>query len=136
MPSASDTHSMNKLIRKLESIATLSAEERQAVQSLPVRTRVLAPRQDIVRDGDKPSQCCLLLSGWACRYKIIGEGRRQIFSFHIPGDIPDLQSLHIGTMGHSLATLTEAAVAFIPHKSMQDLTARFPNIAAVLWRDT
>src|SRR3954464_14901151 len=48
----------------------------------------------------------------------------------------DLQSLHIGTMDHSLATLTEAAVAFIPHKSMQDLTARFPNIAAVLWRDT
>src|ERR1700712_845511 len=136
MPSASDNHTMTMLIRKLESIATLSAEERQAIQSLPVKTRVLQPRQDIVRDGDKPSQCCLLLSGWACRYEIIGEGRRQIFSFHIAGDIPDLQSLHIGTMDHSLATLTEAVVAFIPHESMRDLTARFPGIAAILWRDT
>jgi CRP-like cAMP-binding protein len=136
MPSASDHHAMNMLIRKLESIATLSPEERRAIESLPVRTRVLAPRQDIVREGDKPSQCCLLLDGWACRYKIIGEGRRQIFSFHIPGDVPDLQSLHIHTMDHSLCTLTEASVAFIPHESLLDLTTRFPNIAAILWRDT
>jgi len=136
MPSTSDTNPLNVLIRKLESIATLSPEEREAVLSLPVKTRTLAPRQDIVRDGDKPSQCCLLLSGWACRYKIIAEGRRQIFSFHIAGDIPDLQSLHIHTMDHSLCTLTQATVAFIPHGSMRDLTARFPGVAATLWRDT
>ena len=136
MPSASDTNAMNVLIRKLESIATLSAEEREAIQSLPVKTRVLQPRQDIVRDGDKPSQCCLILDGWACRYKLVGEGRRQILSFHIAGDTPDLQSLHIHTMDHSLCTLTEATVGFIPHERLRDLTARFPSIAAVLWRDT
>ncbi|WP_366849543.1 Crp/Fnr family transcriptional regulator [Methylobacterium sp.] len=89
-----------------------------------------------MRDGDRPSQCCLLLSGWACRYKLLSEGRRQILSFHIPGDPPDLQSLHIQTMDHSLATLTEAKVAFISHESLRDLTARFPGIAAILWRDT
>ena len=136
MSSVSDSHSLSVLIRKLESIAHLSEDEREAILSLPVRTRVLGPRQDIVRDGDKPSQCCLLLDGWTFRYKIIGEGRRQIFSFHVPGDIPDLQSLHIHTMDHSLATVTEATVAFIPHESLLDLTTRFPNIAAILWRDT
>jgi len=127
---------MSMLIRKLESIATLSDEERQAILSLPVRTRVLQARQDIVRDGDKPSQCCLLLNGWAYRYKLLGGGRRQIFSFHVPGDIPDLQSLHIHTMDHSLATQTEATLAFIPHENLLDLIARFPGVAALLWRDT
>ncbi len=39
-------------------------------------------------------------------------------------------------MDHSLATLTKAVVAFIPHESLHDLTARFPNLAAVFWRDT
>jgi CRP-like cAMP-binding protein len=129
-------HSLRMLIRKLESIAHLSDEERQAIESLPIRTRVLQPRQDIVRDGDKPSQCCLLLDGWACRYKLLSEGRRQILSFHIPGDIGDLQSLHIQSMDHSLGTLTTATVAFIPHESLRELTARFPGVAAILWRNT
>jgi CRP-like cAMP-binding protein len=124
------------LLRKLESIAPLSDAERHAVESLPVRVRALGSRQDIVRDGDMASQCCLILEGWACRYKIIGEGKRQIFSFHIAGDIPDLQSLHIPLMDHSLATMTQATVAFIPHQAMRELTAQYPNIAAVLWRDT
>ena len=124
------------LIRKLESIATLSDEERRAVASLPVKVRSLKARQDIVRDGDTALQCCLVLEGWLCRYKIVGDGKRQIFSFHIAGDIPDLQSLHIPLMDHSLATMTAATVAFVPHEAMHDLTARFPGIAAKLWRDT
>ncbi|WP_322098537.1 Crp/Fnr family transcriptional regulator [Methylobacterium planeticum] len=127
---------MNTLVHKLQSIATLSDEERQAILSLPARTRILAPRQDIVHDGDKPSQCCLILDGWTCRYKMLSEGRRQIFSFHIPGDIPDLQSLHLHTMDHSLGTITQATVAYIPHESMRELSTRFPRIGEVLWRDT
>ena len=124
------------LIRKLESITTLSEEERAAIERLPVKVRTFKPRQDIVRDGDTASQCCVILDGWLCRYKIVGDGKRQIFSFHIAGDTPDLQSLHIPLMDHSLATMTAATAAFIPHEALHDLTARFPSIAAKLWRDT
>ena len=136
MPSTAIPHAMAVLVRKLESATNLSAAERDAVQSLPMKTRTLPPRQDIVRDGDTPSQSFLLLSGWACRYKLLSEGRRQIFSFHMPGDIPDLQSLHIPALDHSLCALTEATVGFIPHESLRDLTARFPALAALFWRDT
>jgi CRP-like cAMP-binding protein len=136
MPSAPDQHATTKLVCKLESIATLTDEERRAIESLPVKVRHLDARQDIVRDGDHPAHCCLVLDGWTCRYKLLSEGKRQIFSFHVAGDIPDLQSLHIHTMDHSLATVTKATVAFIPHESMRELTAGHPNIAALLWRDT
>ena len=129
-------HPLQPLIRKLESVTQLSDEERQAIEALPVRVRALRPRQDIVRDGDLATQCCLILEGWAYRYKVLNEGRRQIFSFHIAGDIPDLQSLHIPLMDHTLGTLTQATVAFIPHESLHQLTARFPTIAAAFWRDT
>ncbi|WP_345821714.1 Crp/Fnr family transcriptional regulator [Methylobacterium fujisawaense] len=136
MRSAPDQHALGMLIRKLESIATLSDTERQAIQGLPVRIHHLNARQDIVRDGDQPTHCCLVLEGWACRYKLFRQGKRQIMSFHIPGDIPDLQSLHVRTMDHSLATLTKAIVAFIPHENLRELTARHPGLAAVFWRDT
>ena len=124
------------LVRKLESIATLTDEERSAIESLPASSRELKPQQDIVRDGDRPSQCCVILSGWAYRYKLLGEGKRQITSFHVPGDMPDLLSLHLHVMDHNLATLTACRVALIPHDAIRQLTQSNPNIAALLWRDT
>jgi len=136
MPSSFGQSGIDTLIRKLGSIANLSDEERQAIERLPVRINHLDARQDIVRDGDMPSHCCLILDGWACRYKLLSQGKRQILSFHIAGDIPDLQSLHVHTMDYSLATMKRATVAFIPRENLQELSARFPNLAALLWRDT
>jgi CRP-like cAMP-binding protein len=136
MPSAPDQHATTKLIRKLESIAAVSNAERRAIESLPVRVHHFDARQDIVRDGDQTTHCCLVLDGWACRYKLLSEGKRQIFSFHVAGDTPDLSSLHVPVTDHGLATVTKATVGFIPHESMRELTARHSNIAALLWRDT
>src|SRR5215203_6375668 len=63
-------------------------------------------------------------------------GKRQIFSFHIPGDIPDLQSLHLNVMDHNLGTLTPCKLAFIPHEKLTEFFRRCPRIGDVMWRDT
>ena len=109
----SDEAPLSPLIRRLESIAPVSDDERRAITALPIMVRELKADADIVRDHDRPSQCCAILEGFACRYKILPGGRRQIMSFHIPGDIPDLQSLHLEIMDHSLATVVPTKVAFI-----------------------
>jgi CRP-like cAMP-binding protein len=132
-PYTTDPH---PLVRKLESIVDLTSEERAALHDLPVMQRDLHAGQDIVREGDRPSQACLILDGWTFRYKIAGDDRRQIFSFHVPGDIPDLLSLHIKTMDHSLATLTACRVGFIQHRALLDLFGRHPRMSDVFWRDT
>ncbi|WP_336490021.1 Crp/Fnr family transcriptional regulator [Methylobacterium nigriterrae] len=129
-------YSLTVLLRKLGSIGPLSPEERQAIERLPATVRVLEPRQEIVREGERPSHCFLVLDGWVCSYKIISQGRRQIFAFHVPGDLPDLQSLHVPVLDHSFCTLTHTTLAFVPHESLRELTARFPNIAALFWRAT
>jgi CRP-like cAMP-binding protein len=127
---------LNPLVRKLESIVALTAEEREAVLRIPVTLRTLKADQDIVRDQDRPSQCCLILEGFACRYKMLREGKRQILSFHIPGDIPDLQSLHLEVMDHSLGTLTASKVALIPHDVVRAFLRAHPRIGDIFWRDT
>ena len=57
-------------------------------------------------------------------------------SFYIPGDIPDLQSLHLEVMDHSLATVVTSKVAFIPHEVVRSFLRAHPRIADVFWRDT
>jgi CRP-like cAMP-binding protein len=133
-PNSHPEHS--RLIRKLESIVELSNEEREAVLGLPMTIRSVGADQDIVRVGDRPSECCLLIEGFACRYKLTAEGKRQIMSFHIPGDIPDLQSLHLDVMDHGLGTLIPSKVGFIQHDDLRGLCRRCPRIGDVFWRDT
>src|SRR5688500_351223 len=89
------THS---LLRKMESIVTLTDQERAALQRLPMQVQTIRADQDLVREGDRPSRSCLIIDGFTSRYSVTEKGKRQIFSFHIPGEIPDLQSLHIHTM--------------------------------------
>jgi CRP-like cAMP-binding protein len=124
------------LIRKLESTTFVSEDERAAILALPAIVKDFAADRDIVCEGDRPSQCCLLVEGFLCRYKLSPDGKRQIVSFHVPGDIPDLQSLHIDVMDHSLATMVASKVAFIPHEAVRKLTHGQPRIADAFWRDT
>ncbi len=69
------------------------------------------------------------------RYKIL-DGKRQIFSFHIPGDIYDAQSFLLDEMDHSVATLTPCKVAVISHMAMKDLTETYPRIGRAIWKET
>jgi CRP-like cAMP-binding protein len=124
------------LIRKLESIAPLAPEEKAALLRLPLRLRAIAADQDIVQEGNTPSECCLLVEGFACRYNVTTQGRRQILSFHISGDIPDLQSLHLGVMDHSVATLVPSQLAFIQHDDLHSLMRDHPRLGHLFWRDT
>ncbi|HST94183.1 MAG TPA: Crp/Fnr family transcriptional regulator [Microvirga sp.] len=124
------------LIRKLESIAPVAPEEKAAILRLPLRLKAIAADQDIVREGDTPSECCLLVEGFACRYNMTAEGKRQILSFHISGDIPDLQSLHLSVMDHSLGTLIPCKLAFIQHDDLRTLMHDHPRLGDLFWRDT
>ena len=130
------TDEHERLVRKLQSIKVLSPEDVEGLKTLPLILKLLASQEDVVSEGDRPSQCCLLLEGYLCRYKILPSGGRQIMSVHTPGDIPDLQSLHLKVMDHSLCALTPAKVAYIPHTAVRALISQFPRIGDAFWRDT
>jgi len=131
-PSASH----NLMIRKLESIVSLSDEEKQALRGLPIQVTSLKTDSDIVRVGDRPSHSFLLVEGFTCVYKLTAEGNRQIVAFHVPGDMPDLHSLHLKVMDTSMATVTPCTVGFIQHEALIQICDRYPRISAAFWRET
>src|SRR5215211_5652123 len=124
------------LIRRLENAFTLAENERAALLNLPLQVTTLRADQDIVREGDRPTRSCALLEGFAAMFKVTAEGKRQITAFYIPGDIPDLQSLHLEVLDTSLGTLTPSKVGFIQHEVLQELCDRHPRIARAFWRET
>ena len=126
----------NPLIRRIESVFTLTKAERKALETLPMQLAVIKDNQDIVREADRPSRSCLILSGFTCTYKVTKQGKRQIMTFSIAGDIPDLQSLHLPVLDSSIGTLTTCRVGFITHDDLRALCTRCPRIAAAFWRET
>src|SRR5215217_762461 len=73
----------NILFRKLRSISPLSDDEKHCLLTLPHSMKSVGPDQDVVREGQRPTECCLVVEGFVCRYTLTAEGKRQIFSFHI-----------------------------------------------------
>src|SRR5215218_5848467 len=125
-----------KFVRRLESILTLSDEDIRLLSEMPTTVRSYRTDQDIVREGDSPSQCCLLLDGFLYRHKIANGSSRQIMSFHVPGDIPDLHSLHLSRMDHNLTSLGPTVVAFVPHSYFREILPRSQRLTHALWRET
>lgn len=124
------------LLRRLGSIAALDQDDQIAVDRLPLQLNEIGADQDIVREGDRPSRSCFILSGMACWFKITGQGRRQILSFQIAGDLPDMQSIHLATLDSTLRTISPCRVAFVQHEALRDICARRPSVAGAFWRMT
>jgi len=124
------------LVQRLQATVELTDDERSAIYRLPLHVRHFERGQDLVREHDRPSQCILILDGWIARYKVLGDGKRQIVSIELPGDMPDLQSLYLEVMDHNLGSLTKCVVGFIPHVAMKAWLAAHPRLAAAMWRET
>lgn len=135
MPPTTDRF-VQPLFRRLRSTAKPSEAVLRSFADLPFTIRTFEAGQDILRDGDRPEHCAMVVEGWACRLKLLPGGGRQIIAFHIAGDMPDLQSLHLGVMDHGLSAVTPCTVALIPHEALREQTTRRPELAALLWRET
>jgi CRP-like cAMP-binding protein len=123
------------LVRKLSGLNELGSEGISAIENLPIRKHRLKAGTFIVAEDQLVSECCLLLTGFACRNKLAKDGRRQIVSFHVAGDILDIQHLFIERADHNLQVMTHADVAFIPVSALRDLVRDNPQVATALWRD-
>jgi len=133
--SAGNSPEHGRLIRKLESISRLENADKQALARLPLRTRSVEAGVEVIAQGSVPTEICFVIEGWMCRYAITEQGSRQIVAFHIPGDLPDRDSLHLPHLDHAIGSVSAARLAFIPHADLLELTERHPNIAVAMWRD-
>jgi CRP-like cAMP-binding protein len=75
------------------------------------------------------------MSGFLAREKVIGD-RNQILSLHVPGDMPDLHTLHLPTMDHDLRSPGPSTVAFVPHSALGVAVLTSATLMHTLWRQT
>lgn len=118
--------------RKLEQFAPLGDEDRRLLDAVTSRPRRVGARTDLIREGERPDDVHLILDGFACRYKLLPEGQRQIVAYLVPGDFCDLHVFILSEMDHCIGTLSPCTVVDIPREAVLRLTER-PAIGRALW---
>ncbi|UCI06312.1 Crp/Fnr family transcriptional regulator [Mesorhizobium sp. B1-1-8] len=125
------------LVKKLEHFVRLSSHDKEILaRAAAERVRKLGSHEPIVLEGDKPAVIYLVLDGWACRYKHLEDGRRQIVSFFLPGDLCDLNVFILREMDHSIASLGNVTVAEISRPNFEAILEGHSRIAQALWWDS
>src|SRR3569623_710790 len=124
------------MVKRLERTSRLSDGDRAALLALPHSLKTLAAGVHLVRAGERPEQCSVLLAGFTYRYKLTGDGGRQIISVQMPNEFVDLQNAFLARSDHSVQALTEVELAVIPQQSIRDLATSRPALGQALWIDT
>ena len=117
-------------------LGALTPADRNLLEALPFTMREAAAGQYLVREGAPTSECCVLVTGYACRHKVAADGGRQIVSFHLAGDILDLQHLLLPVADHNVQTITDATIAWISKIALRRAAHESVRIADAMWRDT
>lgn len=122
----------NPFIRKLEKFTPLSAEDRSFLDEIVEVSHTIEADSDIIHEGDATENVHLITAGFACRYKLLEDGSRQIVGYLVPGDFCDLHVFILRQMDHSIASLSRCTVSEISRSRILELTTR-PTIARALW---
>lgn len=123
---------VSPLALQLAVFTRLTKDDREALAAATSNAREVAPRRDLIREGERPKAAHLVLSGWGCRYKTLPDGRRQILAFLLPGDCCGRNAFLLGEMDHGIAAITRMRIAEVTREEMEALMLGHQRIAQAL----
>ena len=128
-----NTPGLEVVAQKLARRTDLTASDLSAIVALPHSITRLAPSGKLVREGEQPSHCSFILSGFACRHKMTRAGARQITAVMLPGDFVDLPHLFLNVVDQGVQAMTHIVAASIEAEPLRRLALDHPAVARALW---
>jgi len=123
-------------LRKLTEHSRIDPQDQAALRSLAVRTRALAPEEDLLAEGSESDSLALVIDGLVAHYRTRNDGKRQYLSFHMSGDLPDAQALFLERRDFALCSIGRARVGLIAREDLLELIKAHPLIGFAIWRGT
>jgi len=123
----------NRFIQKLKSYGVLEKSDVAALEAATADVRIVGPKSDLIREGDRPGPVFVVLEGWVSRYKILPNGLRQVVAFLMPGDCCDLHVGLLAEMDHSIQTIVPARIVTIGRDQMDGLMDAHPRVARAMY---
>jgi CRP-like cAMP-binding protein len=107
----------------------ITRNELGAVNAIKRDHIALPAGAEIIRGGDDNPEIYTLYSGWAFRFKMLPDGRRQILNFLLPGDLLGLQAAMFEAAQHGIEALTDVELCLLPRRKVWNLFGEMPGLA-------
>jgi CRP-like cAMP-binding protein len=107
----------------------ISTEELDSIREIKREHLEVPAGGEIIRIGDAAPEVFTLYAGWAFRYKMLSDGRRQILSFMLPGDLLGLQAAMFDAALFGIEALTDVQLCVLPRKRLWTLFGKVPDLA-------
>lgn len=124
---------LSKLRAYLPDWVLLSELETEAINRLECGARAIRRGADIVAQGRKYDSIFVLAEGFALRYRIMADGRRQAFNVSIPGDTVGYPACFFDTALYSVSALSNAIVYGISFADVAAIFRDHPRLALTLF---
>ncbi len=118
------------VFKRLNALKPLSIGQAQRIEALSERLEAAAPGAMLQGEGDGLIRPTFILSGWACRQRLLPDGRRQIFSILIPGDAVGFCSDPSPIWSASTVALTKVTLATVDPLSSSSGSSAPPSSSA------
>lgn len=122
----------NAFLLKLRLLCGLDESDLAAIDLLCGERRQLRARVTAVQQGRPSDRVFVVLDGWVCSYRLLADGRRQITRLLVPGDVCNLEALHLPQSGSAIGTLTPCTLAAVSPQALRELAAARRPIADTL----
>ncbi|MBO6550796.1 MAG: Crp/Fnr family transcriptional regulator [Rhizobiales bacterium] len=117
------------LLLKNKAFRNFNKKELEFVQNYKSGEMVADAGTTLLLEQNNSAHLYTILSGWAFRYKLLEDGRRQILNFALPGDFIGLQSSIFNEMDHSVESLTEIVLCIFPREKLWNLYKNHHELA-------
>lgn len=125
---------ISPLTRKLSAFSALSEADMGTLARFHRRRRSFCPGHEIMHEGQANATAFILAEGWACSFKLLPDGGRQIVDFQVPGDFLGLRSMHFRASDHSIEAVTRIEASEVLAGDLLEALSGAPQLAtAVLW---
>lgn len=116
-------------LRPLPCLRAFAPDELSFVKRFKTDELRVEAGASFLREGTHSEYLYTVLAGWAFRYKMLDDGRRQILNFALPADMVGLQGAVMKEMEHSVEALTPLTLCVFPRASLYELYTQVPSLA-------
>lgn len=124
----------SSVTHKLDTRIALLTADKAVLEALGIHKRVFMKGCDIIHEDQRRQNAYILCAGWACSYRLMRNGTRQVISFHVPGDLIGIRRLLLLNADDNLCAVTRIEVGEI---NVEDLLEAFHGngglVRSVLW---